>query len=68
MSRSADAAESKRKLTSAPEAGRQIVEAIRNGTVRVRIGNDAKMLDRLSRLAPTRAIMVIANKMKDVGT
>lgn len=54
------------KITSAPEAGRQIVEAIVKGTPRLCIGSDAKMLDRLSRLMPTRAGKMIAKKMADL--
>ena len=51
------------KITPAPEAGRQIVEAIVKGSPRLRIGSDAKMLDRLARLMPTKAGQVIAKKM-----
>ncbi len=54
------------KMTPAPEAARQIVDAIERGTYRVRIGSDARMLDRLGRLMPTRSISIIANKMKDL--
>ncbi|GAA3803725.1 SDR family NAD(P)-dependent oxidoreductase [Cellulomonas soli] len=52
------------KLTSPAEAGRQIVEAVEKGTFRVRIGGDARMLDRLSRLLPTRAAGIVADRMK----
>ncbi|QCX28747.1 SDR family NAD(P)-dependent oxidoreductase [Nocardioides jishulii] len=51
------------KLTSAPDAGRMIVEAMEKGQPRLRIGSDATMLDRLSRLAPTRAIELVAKRM-----
>ncbi|MDE0545135.1 SDR family oxidoreductase [Microbacterium sp. C7(2022)] len=54
------------KTTSPVDAGRQIVEAIAKGTPRVRIGGDARMLDRLGRLMPTKAIELIADKMKDL--
>ena len=54
------------KMTPAPDAGRQIVEAMAKGTPRLRIGSDATMLDRLSRLAPTRAIELVAKKMADL--
>src|SRR5699024_3953720 len=40
------------QTTPADEAGRQIVEAVEKGATRVRIGKDAKLLDRLSRLIP----------------
>lgn len=52
------------RFTTAPDAGRQIVEAIARGDARVLIGGDARMLDRLSRLAPTRAILTVAARMK----
>lgn len=52
------------KVTSAEEAGRLIVEAVEKGTVRLLIGGDAKMLDRLSRVAPVRAITTVADQMK----
>ena len=64
---SADTADSKIKMTSAPDAGRQIVEAVASGKPRVRIGSDAKLLDRLSRLMPTKAIQMIAKKMASAG-
>jgi NAD(P)-dependent dehydrogenase (short-subunit alcohol dehydrogenase family) len=53
------------KFTSAPDAGGQIVDAIEKGDFRVLIGGDARMLDRLSRLAPTRAITTVAKRMKE---
>ncbi len=52
------------KTTSPADAGRQIVEAVEKGSFRVRIGGDARLLDRLSRLMPQRATALIANKMK----
>lgn len=64
---SADTTDSKIKMTSAPDAGRQIVEAVASGKPRVRIGSDAKLLDRLSRLMPTKAIQMIAKKMASAG-
>lgn len=54
------------KMTSAPDAGRMIVDAMVDGTPRLRIGSDATMLDRLSRLMPTRAIELVAKKMADL--
>jgi NAD(P)-dependent dehydrogenase (short-subunit alcohol dehydrogenase family) len=53
------------KFTSAPDAGSQIVDAIEKGDFRVLIGGDARMLDRLSRLASTRAITTVAKRMKE---
>jgi NAD(P)-dependent dehydrogenase (short-subunit alcohol dehydrogenase family) len=52
------------KLTSPEAAARQIIEAARSGRPRVTIGGDARMLDRLSRLMPVRAIPMIAKKMR----
>lgn len=60
----ADQAEAAARLTSPAEAARQIVNAIATGEPRVTIGKDARMLDRLSRLMPARAIPLIAKKMK----
>ena len=51
-------------FTSAPDAGRQIVDAMALGRARVLIGSDARMLDRLSRVAPTRAILTVASRMR----
>lgn len=52
------------KTTSVEEAGRQIIEGMEKGAYRVRIGGDAKFMDRLSRLAPRRATLLIADQMK----
>ena len=52
-----------RVLTPA-EAAKPIVDAVEKGTFRVVIGRDAHMLDRLSRLAPQRAISIVAERMK----
>lgn len=62
----ADEGAAKHKVTPAPEAGRQIVDAVQNGDFRVLIGGDVRMLDRISRLSPKRAILLIANQMKDL--
>lgn len=51
-------------LTSPQDAAGQIVEAVEQGTPRVLIGKDARMLDRLSRVMPSRAIPMIARKMR----
>lgn len=50
--------------TTAASAGAQIVEAIEKGSYKVRIGGDAKMLDRMSRLMPQRSTGIIADQMK----
>jgi len=52
------------RMTSAEDAATQIVDAVRDGTFRVLIGGDARMLDRLARVAPTRAITTVAQRMK----
>ncbi len=52
------------QVTPVEEAGRLIVEAIEKGSPRLLIGKDAKSLDKLSRLSPTKAITTVANKMK----
>jgi NAD(P)-dependent dehydrogenase (short-subunit alcohol dehydrogenase family) len=54
------------KLTSPEAAAAQIIEAIKTGRPRVTIGGDARMLDRLGRLMPARAIPLIAKKMRDM--
>ena len=51
-------------LTTPADAAAQIIAAVRKGTYRVRIGRDARMLDRLARLMPRRATDLIANRMK----
>jgi short-subunit dehydrogenase len=50
-------------MTTPADAARQIVDAVASGRMRVLIGKDARMLDRLSRLAPRRAIDLVAKKM-----
>lgn len=52
------------KVTSASAAARQIVDAIQHDEFRVLIGSDARMLDRLSRLSPQRAITTVARRMR----
>ncbi len=64
--RTAESSGTRSKLTSAPDAGRQIIEAVEKGRYRVRIGGDARLLDRLSRLMPQRATTLVADKMKSL--
>lgn len=52
------------KTTSPADAGRQIIEGLEKGKLRVCIGSDAKMLDLLTRLAPRRTIDLIVKKTK----
>lgn len=54
------------KVTQPAEAGRQIVEAVATGEFRVLIGGDVRVLDRVARLSPKRAILLVANQMKDL--
>ena len=42
----------------------QAADALEKGKFRVRIGGDARMLDRLARLVPQRATILVANKMR----
>lgn len=56
------------RTTSPQEAARIIAEAIEKPRLRVMIGNDAKLFDMLSRLAPQRSIAMIANRMKGLVT
>ena len=50
--------------TPVAEASRQVVEAVEKGTFRVVIGKDAHMLDTVSRVSPTRAVTMVADRMK----
>lgn len=55
-----------RKTVSPADAGRQIIEGLEKGAFRVRIGGDAKFMDRFARLSPRRATELIANQMKSL--
>jgi short-subunit dehydrogenase len=61
--REASSSETAASMTSAADAAARIVEGIEKGSYRVVIGKDARMLDRLSRLAPQRATDLIAKRM-----
>jgi hypothetical protein len=50
-------------LRRTPDAS-QIVDVIEKGMQRWRIGGDARMLDRFSRVMPLRSIGLIADRMK----
>lgn len=52
------------KMTSARDAALVLLKVVRTGPYHATIGNDARMLDALSRLAPKRATDMIAEKMK----
>ncbi|PYF97355.1 Short-chain dehydrogenase [Georgenia satyanarayanai] len=51
------------RMTTAQEAARQIVAAVEKGSYRATIGNDARMVDLLSRLMPRRTTEMITKKM-----
>lgn len=50
-------------MTSAADAATAIIQGVEKGRYRVVIGKDARMLDRLARLAPRRATEMIAKRM-----
>lgn len=52
------------KTTSPQDAGRQLIEALEQGKFRATIGGDAKFMDRMARLSPRRATLLIAKQMK----
>ena len=54
------------KPLPAPEAAKIIVDAMERDAFRVTVGKDARMMDRLSRLAPRRAAALIYSKMKEL--
>ncbi|MET8763313.1 SDR family oxidoreductase [Lentzea sp. NPDC004782] len=62
--RAPEAKAGKAKQTTATCAARQIIRAIEKGTHRIRIGGDARLLDRFSRLMPQRATAFVADRMK----
>jgi NAD(P)-dependent dehydrogenase (short-subunit alcohol dehydrogenase family) len=55
-----------RKTTTPQDAGRQIIEALEKGSYRATIGGDARFMDRMARLSPRRATLLIANQMKSL--
>lgn len=52
------------KMTKVEDAAAAIVEAIEKGTFRLLIGADVTMIDKIARVAPKRAILLIAEQMK----
>jgi hypothetical protein len=54
------------RTASGADAARQIIQGMQRGAYRVRIGSDARLMDRLSRLSPRRATELIANQMKQL--
>jgi len=59
-------AENKIKMTAPPVAAEKIIKGIEKNSYRVLIGNDAVMMDILSRLMPKRAAGIIYNQMKSI--
>ena len=56
----------KYKTTSPEDAARLILDGMERDAYRVLVGGDAKMMDRLARLAPERAAKLIYSKMKNL--
>ena len=60
-----DSSGKEHKLTSASDAAEMMIDAIEDNKYRVMVGNDAKMMDRMSRIAPKKAAAIIADKLKN---
>lgn len=54
------------KMTSSPEAARQIVVAIEKDRYHTFIGKDSKMLDAMTRLIPKQAAKIIYSQMRSL--
>jgi short-subunit dehydrogenase len=54
------------KMTAAPTAAKAMVDAIENNKPRICIGQDAKMMDFLTRLNPVMAAGIIYKQMKSL--
>ena len=52
------------KTTSAKDAARIIIKEIEKGKLKIFVGSDAKLMDRLLRLMPVKAIDMMANMIK----
>lgn len=61
-----DADAPKFKMTSAPDAAKAMVDAIEKNKPRICIGQDAKMMDFLTRLNPVMAARIIYKQMKSL--
>jgi len=60
-------AKGKRVRSTTPEAaGREIVDGILKGRFRILVGSDARLLDKLERLAPRWTTRMVAKQMKSV--
>jgi short-subunit dehydrogenase len=62
----ADAEKMARKIMPADKAARLILDGMQRNAYRVMVGSDAKLMDRLYRLSPSRAAGFIASQMKDL--
>ncbi|MFI9411331.1 SDR family NAD(P)-dependent oxidoreductase [Nocardia gamkensis] len=61
-----DSGDRKVPVTTPEQTAEHIVAGLEKGSFRVLVGRDAKLLDRLVRLAPRRATDLIAKQMKSV--
>lgn len=61
-----EAAAKARKVLPADKAARIILDGMERNAYRVLVGSDAKLMDRLYRIAPGRAAGFIAKQMKDL--
>lgn len=61
-----DGDESSFQVLKADEAARIIVDGIQKNRYHIFVGKDARMMDKLTRLMPRRAALIIANKMKSL--
>lgn len=61
-----DAGGRKVRATTPEDAGAQIVNGIERGRFRILVGSDARLLDRLVRVAPRWTTRLIARQMKSV--
>ena len=62
----ADAEKMAKRVTRADKAARTILDGMEADAYRVIVGGDAKLMDRLYRLSPSRAAGFIARQMKDL--
>ena len=59
-----DAAASNRRVTTAPDAAKAILDGMESNAYRVLVGRDAQMMDAMYRTAPRRAAAFIAKQMQ----
>ena len=60
------AAAAARRTLAADKAARIILDGMERNAYRVMVGSDAKLMDRLYRLSPSRAAGFIAKQMRDL--